>query len=74
MNAVVTKMAPLDMQLCVPEDWADEQVKTFADDANPSGTDDGWIITREGDRYLMGDHERAPCRQRVGCVHIMLHC
>lgn len=72
MNAEVTKTGALDMQVCVPADWTDEQVKTFADTANPCGTTAGWFIRRSGDRALGGDPERQPCAQRQGYVHIML--
>jgi len=60
------------MQVCVPADWSDEQVKEFADRANMCGTTAGWQIVREGSKYLAGDPERVPCHDRAGFVHIML--
>ena len=68
----VTRRGMIDMQVCVPENWADEQVKEFADKENPCGTDKGWDIRREGDKALAGDPERRPCKGRKGFVHITL--
>ncbi len=69
--AVVHK-GGLDMQVCVPEDWIDEQVLAFANTRNPCGTEHGWHIRREGDEALRGDPERAVCRRDEGFVHLML--
>ncbi len=72
MRAVVTKRNVLDMQVCVPEYWIDEQAVLFANTENPCGTEDGWMIRRDGDEALAGDPERQPCQQRSGHVHIIL--
>ena len=72
MEAEVTRMGALDMQVCVPATWNDEQVKVFADNKNPCGTIKGWRIRREGDKALSGMPERNPCTDRDGFVHIML--
>lgn len=71
MKAEVTRYGVLDMQVCVPADWTDSQVKAFADSENPSGTN-GWFIRKEGDEALKGKPERTPCAERPGFVHIML--
>jgi hypothetical protein len=71
MNAVITRIGALDMQVCVPAEWTDEQVLEFAGTENPSGTN-GWFIRREGDEALAGALERMPCAERAGFVHIML--
>ena len=68
----VTKAGVLDMQVCVPENWTDEQVKQFADQENLCGTQHGWHIKKQGDEALSGDNERVPCASREGYVHIML--
>ncbi len=73
-TAVVIRTSSLDMQVCVPADWTDAQVKAFADRENPAGLETGWQITRTGDRHLAGDPERNPCLGQLGFVHIMLHC
>jgi hypothetical protein len=70
--AEVTMRGFLDMQVCVPEDWDDESVKSFAGRENPCGTENGWFIRKEGDEGLAGDPERQPCASRPGYVHIML--
>lgn len=72
MSAETTRRGALDMQVCVPSDWTDEQAKTFADKDNPCGTENGWFIRKQGDEALAGADERVPCRDRAGHVHIML--
>lgn len=72
MDPVVTKQGALYMQVCVPEDWTDDQAKAFADRENPSGLDAGWHIRKQGHRLLAGAPERARCKGRRGFVHIML--
>jgi hypothetical protein len=72
MSAEVTKYGSLDMQVCVPDDWTDEQVGIFAEQRYPCGTTAGWQIRREGEESLQGAKERTPCEKRPGHVHIML--
>lgn len=74
MKAEVTKRGVLDMQVCVPADWTDEQVRDFANRENVAGTTNGWVIRREGDEKLAGCKERVQCSEHKGCVHIMLDC
>ena len=71
MTAEVTKVGVLDMQVCVPKEWTDEQVLEFAETKNPSGTN-GWFVRREGDKALNGDPERNQCNKHKDNVHIML--
>jgi hypothetical protein len=68
----VLKFGALDMQVCVPANWTDDQVKEFAEQAYPCGTSHGWGIRRQGDEALRGANERVPCASRPGFVHIML--
>ena len=70
--AVVTKRGALDMQVCVPKEWTDEQVKEFADRESLCGTEHGWHIRRLGDPALAGAQERSPCESAHVNVHIML--
>lgn len=72
MTAEVTRRGALDMQVCVPADWTDEQVKSFADRANLCGTEHGWAIRKQGDPALAGCDERVKCHDRENHVHIML--
>jgi hypothetical protein len=72
LAAEVTKRGALDMQVCVPADWNDEQVVAFANGANPCGTTLGWAIRRKGSEWLGGDSERVSCALRPGFVHVML--
>lgn len=68
----VTRQGALDVQVCVPAAWTDEQVKAFADAEYPCGTMNGWGIRREGSKLLAGAPERVNCASRLGYVHIML--
>ena len=70
--ATVTKHGLLDMQVCVPKDWTDEQVIEFAEQKYPCGTTNGWHIRREGHELLSGSPERVQCAQDQSSVHIML--
>lgn len=72
MTAEITKNGLLDCQVCVPENWNDDEVLAFVAVNNPCGTDPGWSIRREGDEALKGAPERMPCASRPGHVHIML--
>ena len=72
MAATVTHYCALDMQVCVPADWSDEQVKAFAEAEYRCGTTNGWFIRKEGDPRLAGDRERVPCAALPQHVHIML--
>ena len=60
------------MQVCVPTDWTDEQVRAFAEQKNPCSTENGWFIRKQGDKALAGADERVKCEDREGHVHIML--
>lgn len=60
------------MQVCVPRDWSDDQVREFANRENPCGTTNGWHIRREGSESLAGCAERVQCEQASGNVHVML--
>jgi hypothetical protein len=71
---VVTNYGILDMQVCVPKDWTDEQVVEFANKINPTEIDSKWQIRRAGDKALAGDPERVDCHERKGYVHMMLDC
>jgi hypothetical protein len=71
-GAQVTRFGALDMQVCVPAEWTDEDVKSFADSRNLCGTEHGWQIRREGDKALAGCAERVQCQDDPSFVHIML--
>ena len=73
MEPMVTKTRALDMQVCVPAEWTDDEVKRFADERNPSGLDAGWSIRTDA-KLLNGDPVRNPCTQRAGMVHVTLDC
>ena len=68
----ITRCGLLDMQVCVPAEFSDEDVRRFAEQHNPCGTTAGWQIRREGDERLDGAPERVECESRQGFVHVML--
>lgn len=74
MSAEITIHGVLDMQVCVPADWADTQVLDFANQENPTGLTNGWTVRRQGDKLLCGDAERTPCSEKTGHVHLVLDC
>ena len=69
---VVTKPGVLSMQVCIPESWNDENIKSFADNNNHCGTTMGWCIRKQGNKLLDGANERVPCSERKGFIHVML--
>lgn len=71
-DAQVTRRGAFSMQVCVPCDWSDEQVKGFADRENLCGTGNGWFVRKAGDKALNGAPERNPCDTRANFVHVML--
>lgn len=79
----VTHYGVLDMQVCVPESWTDEQILAFAEKKFPCGTTNGWFIRRQADYDKAiaegkvpreGCHmkERIACDDRPGFIHVML--
>ncbi len=72
MAAKITQIGLVDMQVCVPADWSDEQVLNWAEQELRCGTTYGWFIRRAGDAALAGDPERVQCDSRSDHVHIML--
>jgi len=71
-EGVIVRTSPLSLQLCVPKDWTDDQVRDFAERVHPCGTELGWQIRREGDAMLRGAKERVVCASDPERVHIML--
>lgn len=71
-EAMITYTGLLDMQVCVPKDWTDEQVLSFAETNNHCGTSHGWSIRKEGSQYLSGAPERVQCDELSNNVHIIL--
>lgn len=68
----VARRGLLDMQVCVPKTYTDDDVERFAEEVNRCGTENGWQIRREGDEALAGDPERSQCSDYPGNVHIVL--
>jgi hypothetical protein len=68
----VIRHGALDMQVCVPRDWTDEQVTEFANREYFCGTELGWVIRKQGDRLLAGAPGRIECQSEPSHVHIVL--
>lgn len=58
----VTIAKALSVQVCVPEDWSDDQVKEFAEGEYPCGTSHGWSPRPD----------RVRCADGGGMVHVVL--
>ena len=72
MRPIVLKTGALDMQVCVPKVFTDEEIVGFANRENFCGTSGGWHIRREGDEAPRGDPERVQCSEFESMCHVML--
>jgi len=70
----VIRVGFLDVQVCVPEDWTDDQASEFTNQAAPTGISNGWEMKKTGNSTLAGDPERVKCDDREHYVHIMFEC
>ena len=68
----ITRIGIFSMQVCVPAGTTDDEVLSFAEKENPSGTVTGWLIRRQGDERLDGADARVQCESEPDHVHIML--
>ena len=69
---VITHVGIFDLQVCVPQDWTDDEAEGFANRENECGTTKGWTMRRNGSSALQGASERVTCEGRAGFVHIMM--
>ena len=69
----VIRTGVIDMQVCVPIDWTDDDILRYANTANPAGTQNGWQIRTDPD-LLAGCPVRNPCATVAGRVHVTLDC
>ncbi len=70
---MVTRTGVFDCQVCVPEDWTDEQASEYVAMANPCGTSMGWCLRKQDAYKAPGSsdqNERQPCEERDNYVHI----
>jgi len=74
VKPAITVRGLLNTQVCVPEDWNDEQVEEFANKENPTGIRSKWTILKEGHELFEGTPERANCVKHNNFVHVMLCC
>lgn len=63
----VLKNKLFDCQICVPAAWTNAEVGDWIKSTNPSGTENGWSIRTDL-------HQRVPCADCAGMVHIVLEC
>ena len=71
-EADIVRRGLLDMQVCVPRSWSNEQVEQFANHNNPTGVEQRWAIREQGSEFLAGANERVQCEDHCAHVHIML--
>ena len=72
MSPQVIRSSLLAMQLCVPDDWTEEQIVTFAESQNPCGTTHGWGLCQDGHASLGGTPARMNCANENGRVHVVV--
>jgi flagellar biosynthesis/type III secretory pathway M-ring protein FliF/YscJ len=60
-----TQMHVFSTQICVPEDYTNEQALEFVEKEYPAGTSAGWQISDKVE-------QRVKCEKREGCVHILV--
>jgi hypothetical protein len=70
-GAAITRRSMLSCQACIPKHWTDAMAKDFADRENLCGTENGWLLRKQGDPALSGCDERVQCQERPGFVHVM---
>jgi hypothetical protein len=68
----IIRSVGLPMQLCVPDEWTDEQVIAFAEKENPAGTENGWVVVKDGDPILKGAKSRLTCGSDGDNIHIVV--
>jgi hypothetical protein len=67
-DPMVTSVKLLCLQVCVPDEWDNEAIRTFANEANLCGTTNGWVVS---DRPEVAP---VPCEGRKGFKHVILDC
>jgi hypothetical protein len=68
MAAEIIRKKVFSMQVCVPEDWTDEQIIEFANTDTPSGTTMGWAIYKGDD----GQPRSVLCADKEGHKHLVV--
>lgn len=72
MLPMIIKNSIFTCQACVPEHWTDTQIVEFVENRQPSGTENGWMVLKDGDPRLQGDAGRGKCAERAGFIHVVL--
>lgn len=73
MAAEVIRAGLLEIQVCVPKTFTDEQVEEFTNEDNPTGLESRWRIQREVEdnpTYQI----RCQCSQKEDHCHLVLIC
>lgn len=74
MKPSVIQQRFLNIQICVPKDWTDEQAEEFANEEISTGITSKWEMVHDNDDMLNGDPERAQCDDDPEYIHIVLNC
>jgi hypothetical protein len=70
----VPRRGLLDLQVCVPVEYTDEQIEQFANAAEPTGIESSWHMRSADDPAQAGAPIRVPCTKHPENVHVMLSC
>lgn len=70
---IVSTESPDLVEVCVPSEWSDTEVRDFTDHAYWRSPLFGWGIRRTGDPLLRGQQTRSSCPGRAGFVHLYLY-
>ena len=71
-EAQIIRIGFFQMQLCVPKEFSDKEIIEFAERENPAGTQNGWILARDGDEILGGDSARVQCVDIEDNIHVVV--
>lgn len=69
-TAMILKVGLCDCQVCVPQDWTEEQAEAFANTQHPTGIRSRWKVRDPSN----GDARRVTCGDDNTKVHYLMSC
>lgn len=73
-EAAITNQGIMDLQICVPKTFTDDEATAKANELAPTGIESRWTMKHNGHEDLRGCDERVQCSEFKSHVHIMLEC
>ena len=70
----LVRMSLINLQVCVPKEFTDEQAEEAANQLHPTGISSKWTMREAEDPTQMGAPLRVQCQQHPENVHIMMVC